>query len=451
MSKKSVKKSVSVKKLNSFLREEFKALGLLDEDKKKIESIEKPIDSKFIEALITKSSRKEIPIFDDHREIGETSKKLLEDKSQIVSNGTKFKPIRKIVSSPDSPKGRVVEFDTKNKLDINSSVAKTVAGKYGPTNYLHTIDISPTIIGNEFSFTNTIIPDVSVKLLDPEKEDSATAVKIGKEFFEQNKDEMQKQMNVVAMYSIKDSKPFYYISSAEARLAIDYINLCRKYKKDIFKINSETITEYVNNVEAIINSIKGQSGIDVPKVIVWNGVNDCEIYDNPDLTVSHALAMETLEADFRDQYINIRTISKQVFVPYKVKSETITFQKFEVELEQIDIASIKRIIKLHEPLTVLHSYSHYIICGKHMLKYILLNVANPNITEKEIFGIVGEYKNEFGQKPIFLNEKIRNNSFVILSRSLRCEDTIFISEYEVIGQSHRDKMVKDSEDKPKTL
>jgi len=45
-----------------------------------------------------------------------------------------------------------------------------------------------------------------------------------RQFFQENKEKVEKQMReLVALYSIKDQKPFFFISPSEARLAIDYI------------------------------------------------------------------------------------------------------------------------------------------------------------------------------------------------------------------------------------
>ncbi len=52
---------------------------------------------------------------------------------------------------------------------------------------------------------------------------------IAKQYFDINQKEIEKQLeDVVALYSVKDKKPFYFISQPEARLAIDFIKENRK-------------------------------------------------------------------------------------------------------------------------------------------------------------------------------------------------------------------------------
>lgn len=53
-------------------------------------------------------------------------------------------------------------------------------------------------------------------------------IRHNKQFFHDNKDKIEKQMKeLVALYSVKDQKPFFFISPSEARLAIDYVKQVR--------------------------------------------------------------------------------------------------------------------------------------------------------------------------------------------------------------------------------
>jgi len=69
-------------------------------------------------------------------------------------------------------------------------------------------------------------------------------IEYNKQFFHNNKEKIEKQMKeLVAFYSVKDQKPFYFVTPSEARLAIDYIKKVKngflqdkeeEQKRDIF-------------------------------------------------------------------------------------------------------------------------------------------------------------------------------------------------------------------------
>jgi len=77
-----------------------------------------------------------------------------------------------------------------------------------------------------------------------------------KTFTAENREEIYKQCtDIVALYNISHKKPFFFITPAEARLAIDYVKKCREgyvtdleneHAKDIF------VYDYMNQVQNLI-------------------------------------------------------------------------------------------------------------------------------------------------------------------------------------------------------
>ena len=99
-----------------------------------------------------------------------------------------------------------------------------------------------------------------------------------KQFFHDNVEEVEKQMrDLVALYNIKDRKPFFFISPSEARLAINYIKGVRdgfiqdkeeevkkdklikgfisKYRGLLDEYNSVPVWEYETNQGELIGDI----------------------------------------------------------------------------------------------------------------------------------------------------------------------------------------------------
>jgi hypothetical protein len=230
---------------------------------------------------------------------------------------------------------------------------------------------------------------------------------------------MEKQMNVVALYSIKDAKPFYYISSAEARIAIDYINLCREFKTNIVKDNMDTITTFVKNIDVIIGDIKKSNFEEIPSVIVWQ--SGLVLEDKNLETISWSV----------DASSSITSISKQVCFPLEIHGIKTILQKFSVDMRSITDDSVKRIINAHLDLTLLHGYSHYIICGSESKKLEISSRNLPNMTEREIFQVKNKYDSQYGTLPVFYNNKIAANSIIIVSRSINGDKSVVISEYSM--------------------
>lgn len=411
----------------------------------------KPIDGHFLRKLFEKEKESTLEVVSNHEDLlkdkeGFQPKPPKTSNIEYDENGTiKVKgPIRKCLGN-----GRETEaFKPKEKLDINSPAAKRILSGYGSENYIASLEFfsssQPRYMGvNNSQYLFTGIPNVDVRILDPETEEAANTVKTGREFYEKNKDEMKEQMNVVAFYSIKDSKPFYYVSSAEARLAVDYIAMCRQCKKDIFKNISETIRIFVHPIHTILNGIK-EKNVNVPRAIVWEGIaNNClgETYLYPD----------GMSPSVNDRYSDIKKISKQLFNPQKVESKIIEFIKFEVVVGGISITNVKNIISLHEPLTLLAGHFHYMILGKNLSRCVNTDLIQPNSMEKEIFGMVGKYKDGYGPKDVFINNQIGENSIIFVSRTPNNSsgnEILSITEYEVIGQREevRQKDINNAED-----
>jgi hypothetical protein len=75
----------------------------------------------------------------------------------------------------------------------------------------------------------------------------------GKQFFHDNRELVIKQtQNLVALYNIKDQKPFFFISPSEARMAIDYIKGVRNgliQDKEDEKAKDKWVHEFLNTVK----------------------------------------------------------------------------------------------------------------------------------------------------------------------------------------------------------
>jgi hypothetical protein len=74
-------------------------------------------------------------------------------------------------------------------------------------------------------------------------------IETGKTFFKDNKAEIEEQIrDIVALYSVKTKKPFFFITPQEARVAIDYIKGWREDRN--FEKNIE------NEQDAFVNKFK---------------------------------------------------------------------------------------------------------------------------------------------------------------------------------------------------
>ena len=388
-----------------------------------IESIEEKsdINEKFVKNIVKDSKKRGLPIVDrnvkslrgvDVNIAAKEERKnnpMSKEENGIIKVKRPFyvTPINKPIARKEDP-------------DLNSAASKTIKENYGQDNYIQSLSIFNNIYNAPHSQIDIGIPDINVKILDSESQEAMDAVKEGKGYYEKNKGEMQQQMNVVAFYSIKDAKPFYYVSSAEARLAIEHINLCRKYKKDIFKINTETISKYVPDIMNIIKQLKEENPAGDSISTIWKNCYENTIVADDDYD-------SVVEKDIA-RYTNIKNITKQVFISRKIDGNIIGLQKFNVVADSIDCGSIKSVINLNESLTLFGQCSHYIVFNKWYADILSVNslLDVPNITEREIFGIIGKYN----KKPVFINENMPKNSYVILSRRID-DGNIMISEYEI--------------------
>jgi len=76
-----------------------------------------------------------------------------------------------------------------------------------------------------------------------------------KQFFNTNRDKVAKQMrDLVALYNIKDEKPFFFISPSEARLAINYIKGVRNgfiQEEEDNKAKDGIVHDFINRYKEI--------------------------------------------------------------------------------------------------------------------------------------------------------------------------------------------------------
>lgn len=369
------------------------------------------IDEPFIKQIIKSDEEKTLPILDSA--LTTMQKERLEKRKYRQEH-----PISEVVNGVIKVK-RPIGVYIKNKPDIESKEADRIRENYGQDNYSQSVSLANQVYSGNFQQIDLGIPDVNIKIME---DYDSSVIQESKDFCETNKEEMKHQMNVVAFYSIKDSKPFYYVSSAEARLAIDYITLCRKYKKDIFKFNSETIKEYVQNVHALIGETIGKSPVN-SKALVWKSVYENLLDDD-----------DSSHYKFIENYTNIKSIYKSVFIP----NSNVTFNRFEIEVNSLNVKSLQSIIDLHEPLNFINGFSSFIVMNTDLSLDLIRDLESPtvsfqqanknkaNTTEREIYGMVAKYKG----KPIFINEAIGKDKLVIVSRRVESGEVI-ISEYEI--------------------
>ena len=330
-----------------------------------------------------------------------------------------------IIDGIPKVRGPIVRCDNSGKkidmhpdvsvVDVDSSLSESIAKNYGAANYESAVSAG---VYNSYLKPNTdgldsIIPDLDVKMFCNEDEISKS-----KAICNSRKDKIAEQINVIALYSIKDAKPFYYISSAEARIAIEYINMCRKFKTDIVRQNMDTIANFVRNIEIVLATLK--SGVLGVLNVVWDK-NFCDIqFDDEE---------SKFELEMTDS--NLASISRQLALPMVIGNNNVTFQRFVIAMPRRTIANAKNIICIHPNLNVLTSHIHYVICGKETIKLVVndkQHIHIPNMTERETFGITTKYSTPYGVLPVFSNDKIDENSIVIVSKTIG-KNHVVVSEY----------------------
>ena len=162
------------------------------------------------------------------------------------------KPIRKSCGSFVGKDGKIYKksqpFAKKDPIIVDDEAFNSIGLHYGKNNYFDAVnpqESSHVYYGqSDNSLANLSDPTLTNSIEIP---NIPNMMEIGKAFYDKNKNQMQQQMNVVSLYSIKDAKPFYYISSAEARMAIEYITTTRKYKTDMnnfYQTNYSTVKFY---------------------------------------------------------------------------------------------------------------------------------------------------------------------------------------------------------------
>lgn len=310
---------------------------------------------------------------------------------------------------------------------MDNGVAEQIAEKYGTENYIDANKIedessSSYYHGETFYGLDGVIQNTHDKKMFC----SEMEIDNSKNFCKDNKEKMQQQMNVVALYSIKDAKPFYYISSAEARMAIEYVSLCRRYHTDVTTRNNQLITDVVLKVDEIINFIKDSQAVfhrdDMPDALVWK--RNCFDFDEEEHNeISHNMSY------------NIEELYKRCYLTHKFNDFNVKLDKFNVKLDKRTITAATSIIEINRRLNGLHTYMHYIVGGSNSIKLLLGGQSqDPNLTERQLFGIVGNKTigNGGGKYPLFVNDKINPDSIIIISNRFIPEETknnIFISEY----------------------
>ena len=319
----------------------------------------------------------------------------------------------------------------------DTKIAKLIAKNFGAANYDSIIspEINLPIDQGQVVSLAGLIPDLQSEKMFCSPED----IDNSRKFCEQNKDKMSDQMNVVAMYSVKDAKPFYYISSAEARMAVNYINMCRKLKTDIYEDNKRTINDFVWNIDSIIKKIEDQNPKDIPETVVlgenlvWTDISETE--DIGDFLVANTNTQSPQES--------IKGAYRKVYIPMEHNRTNVIFRKYRVEVEKRTIKALTYLIDFHIVENSSLEYSHYIVCGKNTLRMMLSDdsrvgsiyygdktITIPNSVERNVFKIMANRENRYGKTPVFINEKIDYDSMVVVSRNFVSDgSTVIVAEY----------------------
>lgn len=343
-----------------------------------------------------------------------------------------------------------VDFPRYQDPDIDTEEAERIAQNYGARNYESSVSTDYSI--TSFDRPKPMKPDVlGLQTLIPDIENgkmgcSADEIEAGKEFHRDNKQQMASQMNVVALYSIKDQTPFYYISSAEARLAIDHINLCRRFKQDVTQTNMTIINDIVLNISNIINEIKNCHMKDIPGTCVWS--DDYMGFESPsgDIEVNSGL--------FGASYVNISKIYRKMYPDHNIKDNSYAkYIELEVEVDRRTIKAADSIIKFHIASNSLETYVHYIVCGINSIKLVMSDkstmggyrnenkISYPSLMERKNFGIVAFRNGAGGKMGVFLNENIDPDTIVIISKSFNSLNKNDV----IVGSYYIDKVSKEIE------
>tara|TARA_R110000824_G_scaffold12226_7_gene53672 strand:- start:70644 stop:72008 length:1365 start_codon:yes stop_codon:yes gene_type:complete len=318
------------------------------------------------------------------------------------------------------------DMEAKAELDIESLSSQRISSSYGSSNYAENVSLSniqrPEEKLGRYSQPQNglgLIPEIDAKMYCGDDE-----IQLAKEVCNDNKSKLQKQMNIVALYSIKDAKPFYFISSAEARMAIDYINMCRKFKQDIISVHLDTIENIVKNVSSIKFEIE-EKGFD--------------------FSVSSLLWESNLADIEPDEYMHsqmnlIHSIEKKSSLPQKISDNQIEVQELTVKVDRKDEGNVyykiwEEVIENHASIQLFSPCFFYLICGTNTMSSIssyngshTKKVTLPNTTEKMKLGIVKNYSAPYGNIPMFSDSQMGEKRLTIVSKEVDT-DKIIITEY----------------------
>ena len=389
------------------------------EKENEIKRKEKAVQSAKNHAAISKILEKEIenenntlPIIE--RNTPEDSKKPDQNKP--------FGPKRvcKIISNPGcNGKPQHVELERDPIIIDNIDYESPSFQKFAKENYFNAMDITQAHAPNVPSMSTTM--DARIEM-DTSLPNTNNLINTGKTFYEANKDAMAQQMNVVAFYSIKDSKPFYYVSSAEARMAIEYINMTRQYKVDMLNFFDE-------NYEIVKNMIENKSSLD--------GFN-CK--DNPDHVYVDVfnMGMFNLEDGGHDLSWDGALIEKTKIIqqiektePFIIRHKNIVIEGCNVRIKLVkDLIDVplSTIIDIHDTIAFTYDAVSYIIAGREIIGNI--NYSEYTLSSGSKYGngfhrfaqnkmgIVGGYfSGKHTKKDIFFDKSITGKSITIFSRS----------------------------------
>ena len=319
------------------------------------------------------------------------------------------------------------DIEAKEALDLDSLSALSISSNYGSSNYAENVSISnlSRTGGTMQNYSQPqnglgLIPEVDAKMFCADDE-----IQLAKEFCNDNKSKLQKQMNIVALYSVKDAKPFYFISSAEARMAIDYINMCRKFKQDIISVHLDTIDNIVKNIPEIKFEID-EKGFDFSvSSVIWDS----------------DLANIVTDEYMHSQMNLIHSIEKKTSLPQKIKNNQIEVQELIVKVDRKDEGNIygiimREVIDNHASIQIFNSSFFYLICGINAMTQISeysgssngRNTSIPNTMERMKLGIVKNYSAPYGNIPMFSDSQMEDKKLTIISKEIDT-DKIIITEY----------------------
>ncbi len=328
-------------------------------------------------------------------------------------------------------RGRIPTGDDNKYKELKRDpiiINEDAAMKYGHDNYLEAISASdPYAYTNKK--TNNIGPD-PLLYFDPSSIDSIneSQINISKKYCQDNKDEMAQIMNVVALYSIKDNKPFYYVSSAEARVALEFISEMRRTKTNIYELRKKAY-ETTKNVNAKLYEI-----INEEPLAYTDSYNDItqEIIESLQIVDTYANEnFNKIEKGIIFKKIENINFGEKIKITRIAPSENVS------EMLDMNTLQVAKLLSAHKHITCTFGYMSIAIVNSFHMGHIIKTTERKNAFTKwqkaseNTHGIIANYDNIGESYPIMHNPKLKDNQIVVLSFNISTNESIY-HIYELI-------------------